>query len=135
MSDKLIKASNRADVFSLGAHLFCCGIPAIVAIVSLISTVSLSGTALMLQIKDFSETIHLAAFAFSTLMVIIALGTFFLSRKQNCVEDGHCAHEPCAPKKTKNWRLMSISLALYAINVIVFLYLDHLMPYADVHAH
>jgi len=135
MSDKLIKMSNRADILSLSAHLLCCGIPAIVAVVSFISTISLSGSALMVQMTEFSGTLHTAAFAFSTIMVVIAIATFFLSRNADCIKEGHCAHEPCAPKKTKNWRLMGISLSLYALNVIAFFFLDHIMPYAHVHAH
>lgn len=134
MSEKMIKLSNRADILSLGAHLFCCGIPAFVVILSFVSTISLSGSTLLMQIEHYSEQLHIGAFIFSTLMVVIALGSFFLSRGQDCVKDGHCAHEPCAPKKTKNWKLMGISLGLYAINLIVFLAFSGMHDHA-LHAH
>lgn len=135
MSDKLIKISNRADIVSLGAHLFCCGIPAFVAILSLVSTISLSGSSLLMHIEHYSEKIHLGAFIVSTIMVIIALGSFLLSRAKDCTAAGHCTHEPCAPKKKKNWKLMAISLGLYTLNILAFFFLDHLMPYGHGHAH
>jgi hypothetical protein len=88
---------------------------------SLISSTAFAGSNLLHQLTDWAEGLHFAAFVFSSVMVTIAIVSFFLARKRDCVSEGACHHEPCAPKKKASWRLLAISLTLYAINLAIFL--------------
>lgn len=119
--NNLIRLSNRCDIMAICSHLVCCGVPAIVTLLSLISSTAFAGSALLDQMTDWAEGLHFAAFVFSTIMVVIAVGSFLLARKRDCVTEGACHHEPCAPKKTASWKLLAISLLLYSVNLGVFL--------------
>lgn len=120
-ADKIIRYSNRADLLSIGAHIFCCGVPTIAALLSLISTAGMTGVLAIEHLTDLTETWHQAAFYFSTAMVLLAVTSYVIARRRDCVAEGHCAHEPCAPKKTTGWKRLALSLVLYAANVGVFL--------------
>lgn len=113
----LIRLSNRADIMAIGAHLICCGVPAFMAVLSFITSAGAVGATLV----SWAENLHLFAFIFSTIMVAIALTSFALAYRRDCVAEGACHHPPCGSKKTASWRLLCVSLTLYTINVIVFL--------------
>ena len=118
----MIILSNKADLLSLCSHLVCCGVPTFASLLSLLSTASLTGSLAVTQMTEWAERWHGAAFVFSTVMVLIAIGSYAMSRKRDCVQEGHCAHEPCAPKKTGSAKMLAVSLGLYALNLIVFLH-------------
>lgn len=118
--EQLIKISNRADVMAIFAHILCCGVPAFVSILSLITNGAIAGSTLLVSLSEWTENMHFTAFVFSTVMVAIALGSFFIARTRDCVKEGACHHEPCAPQKQKSWRLLTISITLYCINLALF---------------
>ncbi len=122
MSRKMIVLSNKADLLSLCSHLVCCGVPTFASLLSLLSTASLTGSLAVTELTQWAERWHGAAFAFSTVMVLVAIGSYYAARKRDCVQEGHCAHEPCAPKKMNSGRMLAVSLCLYALNVLVFLH-------------
>lgn len=119
--EQFIKLSNNADFMAIFAHLLCCGVPALASILSIITNGAIAGSVLFVKLSDWTESLHFIAFVFSSLMVSIALGSFYLSVKRDCVKEGACHHEPCAPKKQKSWRLLTLSITLYCINVAVFI--------------
>ncbi len=106
---------------SMFLHLFCCGIPLVMSVLSLAAS-----TGLILPEIVESDTLHhyeeyLVIFS-GTLLVLTGVLQWIAAR-YNCVDDGDCSHEPCDRKKITARQIYAVSCGLFLINL--FLLFSH----------
>ncbi|MGE4313524.1 MAG: hypothetical protein AB7E85_04550 [Pseudobdellovibrionaceae bacterium] len=118
---RLQKSMAGAIILSEISHVFCCGLPSVFAVLSL-----LSGLGLATIMPTFLVHIHEILHHYEVTMIvasgaILLLGYIlhFISERLNCVDTG-CAHPPCEPQKAKHDKVLLVATALYLINLIVY---------------
>ncbi len=115
-----------AIIVSQLTHVFCCGLPVLFSVLSL-----LSGFGLISITPAFEELHHILheweSAIFTTSAIILALGwaLHFYSRKIDCMKTSTCSHAPCAPKKKRSSYIMVGATALFLINISFFIGLGH----------
>lgn len=124
MSRRLMHIANGSTLAALFAHAFCCGLPALSAIASLVAGVGAAGSSVFHDFAHAIEQWHVHLFVFSTLMLGVAVFASVVAERRDCVTEGHCCHPPCTPAKKRSWRILGISVALYVVNCILF-FLEH----------
>lgn len=112
--------TNWAAAFTQLGHIFCCGLPALFSVLSL-----LSGLGIMMTIPKGLETIHHTMHDYEmplimTAGIITVLGwvLHLISIKLDCRTTG-CAHGPCGSKKNRSSKVLIFSTILFAINLVI----------------
>jgi len=115
-----------AIVFSQLTHLFCCGLPVLFSVLSLLSGLGFVGT-----MPESMESVHEIVHEWETVMligsgIILALGwaLYLYSRKIDCSKTDACSHKPCSPKKKYSRYILIVASVLFAVNISIFLFLE-----------
>ncbi len=110
--------SSYLLVLTCSTHLFCCGIPFVLSITSLTS--SLGFTSLFFNDLEWFEKFE----TYSLIFTLIILSLFALaelnSRKLNCAKDANCDHPPCDNKKRLVRLNLILSAIIFSFNALVF---------------
>lgn len=120
--EKLQKATFWVLVLSESTHVFCCVLPTLVSIISLLAGAG-ALTFIPSSLLDVHDLLHhweVPMIIFSGILLALGWGLYRLSQKLNCVQDAHCCHTPCAPKKTATFKIMLAATALFVFNVIIY---------------
>ncbi len=100
-------------------HLFCCGIPALMAMTSLAALLGVSSGSLWEW--EWYEAIEFYVLIASGLLLAISAISYILGRKLDCSEESECSHAPCDERKEYYGILLFTAGALYVFNIAVFL--------------
>ena len=119
--EKLQKHLNFAVILAETSHVFCCVLPTIVSVLSLLTGLGVIGSLplSLLVLHDFLHAWELPIIIASGILIALGWGVLIYSRKIDCHNTG-CGHEPCGPKKKKSSRLLEIATILFVINVSVY---------------
>ena len=119
--EKFQKSINFAVIIAEASHIFCCVLPTIVSIMSLLVGVGLIGSLpiSMLVLHDFLHAWELLIIITSGLLIALGWCVLIYSRKIDCRNTG-CGHEPCGPKKRRSSRLLELATILFVVNVTVY---------------
>ncbi|NCT40782.1 MAG: hypothetical protein GW778_03860 [Alphaproteobacteria bacterium] len=119
--EKFQKHINLAVILAETSHIFCCVLPTVISILSLLVGVGVVGTLpiSLLVVHDFLHQWELPIIISSGLLLAVGWGVLIYSRKVDCVEVG-CCDKPCAPKKRKSSRLLEVATILFVVNVSVY---------------
>ena len=119
--ERIQSAIFWAIVASETSHVFCCVLPTIVSLASI-----LTGLGLVSALPAGFETLHDFMHEYEALMVIFSgvvlaagWGLYRLSLRLDCAHTG-CHHEPCRPKKRSASLMLKIATVLFAVNLAVF---------------
>lgn len=118
---KLRKTISITAIVSEGSHVFCCVLPTLVSILSLMAGVGLI-SALPPGLMRVHDTLHhyeLPMIVFSAGVLMIGWGLYRYSLKIDCHDTG-CCHEPCAPKKRNVCKILLFATVLFVVNVTVY---------------
>jgi len=110
-------------------HVFCCVLPTIVSIMSLMSGMGLIA-AMPGWLDHFHELMHgweLPIILGSGLLLILGWVLYAISRRIDCRTDGDCHHEPCAPKKKHASRILMIATILFVVNTAIYVFVHRTM--------
>jgi len=112
-----------AAVTQLG-HLFCCGLPALFSILSLLSSfgIMISMPSNLHHLHHMMHGYELLLIVFAGSITAIGWSLHYISWKMDCPSSG-CQHEPCASKKKRFSKILLFSTILFSINLIVFTFL------------
>ncbi len=129
---KLAKFSGVMSVVAAFSHVFCCGLPMVATLLSLgtVAGSTLGFGALHDQMHAYETTI----IVFSGVMLALSFVSLLVSKRLNCHTDGHCHHEPCAPKKQTSHTLFLVALVLFLVNLGVYLFAHDKAADAVAHA-
>lgn len=109
--------SSYLVIFSAISHLFCCFLPGVLSVVTLIAS---SGSAIVtLDDLGLPEKYHADIITFSFVMLVVSGVMNYISWRIDCRKDGHCVHEPCKPKKKGYLKLYFASVIFFLINVAI----------------
>ena len=119
---KIQKALFWTIVASESTHVFCCVLPTLVSVISLIAGMSALSflPGFILEIHETLHAYEVPTIAFSGLMLAVGWGLHNYSRKLDCADDSCCAHESCAPKKDHTFMIMVGATVLFAFNILVY---------------
>ena len=120
--------AKSLSILSLCTHFFCCFLPGVVSVLTL---VTVTGAA-TITMEDFGipESVHEQMIYISALVLVISGFLNYLSWKIDCREVG-CVHEPCAPRKSKYFKLYMISVVFFLLNAVIHFTLH--VPHEHVH--
>ncbi len=119
---KLRQSIYMAVLASELTHIFCCGLPVLVSMLSLMVSMGVISF-LPTGLVAFHDVLHAYEIPMIiTSAVILALGwaLHYISERLDCVKDSDCHHEPCAPKKKKASKVLWFATVLFAVNVSVY---------------
>jgi hypothetical protein len=115
------KAIIWSVILSEGTHVFCCVLPTLFSIVSLLAGAGIVAVmpGFMVVIHDFLHQYEVPMIIVSAAILMLGWGLYFYSRKVDCHDTG-CAHGPCGPKKDKVKILLIVATVLFVLNVSVY---------------
>jgi hypothetical protein len=100
-------------------HLFCCGIPLLLSLTSLATTLGLSSGS-MLGAKWYQQIEQELVLA-SGVVLFFTLLAHLIGKKLSCGENGGCSSAPCDRKKSFSFKLLLGASGLYLLNMFVLL--------------
>lgn len=119
---RLQKALYMAIIASETSHVFCCVLPTIFSIISL-----MAGVGLVSAMPGWLESIHadlhhweLPLIAMSGVVVVLGWALYAYSRKIDCHNTG-CHHGSCEPRKKTANNILKIATILFVVNTAVYL--------------
>lgn len=122
MSEKIQKNIMTAVIASETIHIFCCVLPTVFSVISL-----LSGMGLIVTMPGFIDAAHhmihdyeIPLMMISAAILLAGWGLYFYAQRLNCRTEAGCAHEPCAPKKNRVCYVLMGASILFMVNVIIY---------------
>lgn len=112
------KLTYTLVVSSALMHVFCCGIPLVLALMNLTATFGIAGAGAFhpAWFEQFEVTILVV----SGLLLVVTGVVQFISNRVNCRTDGACSHQPCDKKKRLSKRVLQFAVILYVTNLVLF---------------
>lgn len=108
-------------------HLFCCVLPSIVSVLSLLASLGVTG-AVPLGLHELHHVMHDWEIPLITASAVILLAGWvlhYISWRLDCRNQVGCAHGPCDSKKRRtNW-ILWLATSLFFVNLIIYLGLHH----------
>lgn len=118
---KLQKSMAGAIILSEISHVFCCGLPSVFAVLSLLSGLGMV-TIMPSALEHIHHVLHhyeIPMIVVSGLILISGYVLHYISEKLNCVDTG-CHHPPCEPKKVRTDKVLIVATVLYLVNLVVY---------------
>ncbi|MGI9404846.1 MAG: hypothetical protein ACR2O4_00625 [Hyphomicrobiaceae bacterium] len=120
-----MKLDRTASAVSLAAelsHVFCCGLPMLVAILSAGAQIGFGSGFLL--IHDVMHVWEVQILAGSGLLLIAGLILQYVSFRIDCRTTG-CTHGDCEPRKMKVSGIFKIAVLMFAANVAFYILSGH----------
>ncbi len=111
-----------AVIVSALSHIFCCGIPLVFSIFSMLVGLGVASV-IPLGLVEFHEMLHAweePVLIFSGVVLFVGWTLHIISERLDCNHSG-CHHEPCEPKKKKSSRILIFATVLFVINMSVLM--------------
>jgi cytochrome b subunit of formate dehydrogenase len=115
-----------ACVTSEISHVFCCGLPMVFSVLSLLSGVGLI-TVMPAGLVTIHEALHayeIPMIATSGVIILLGWALHYIAYRMDCRSTG-CVHEPCKPKKKRSAKVLVVATALFVLNVSGYVLLHH----------
>lgn len=116
-----------ACVSSEVVHVFCCGLPMVFSLLSL-----LSGIGLIASMPVGLEFLHHLMHDYEIPMIMVAgfiisigWGVYYVGRQLDCRVEAGCHHQSCTPKKKRSARILVLATLLFAVNVTMYFTFHH----------
>lgn len=115
-----------ACVTSEISHIFCCGLPMVFSILSLMSGLGLIST-MPAGMEFLHHALHdyeIPMIATSGFIIMMGWALHYIAYRIDCRSTG-CEHEPCGPKKKRSGKVLMIATGLFILNVSAYFFLHH----------
>ena len=108
------------------SHFFCCGLPIVFSVLSLLSGLGLvaSMPAGIYALHELTHAYEVPMIMMSGLIIVMGWGLHYIAYRIDCHNTG-CVHGPCAPKKKRSGKVLLIATVLFTLNVIGYITLHH----------
>ncbi|MBI1309402.1 MAG: hypothetical protein GC129_06115 [Proteobacteria bacterium] len=116
------KTTFLISALSILPHIFCCGIPAVMAIISLGTTVGLAGVLATNPFYQVVDKYHEILISIAVASVLLGGILNFVAYRIDCrtAALSACDHASCAPKKTNSLKVFLLSLGLLTLDLSWF---------------
>lgn len=125
--EKLQKTLLWSIIISESMHVFCCVLPTLVSVISLLAGVGalsfLPGS--ILHLHDILHRWEIPMIALSGAILTMGWMLYIASRRIDCHDEAGCTHGPCAPKKNMTFKVMVFATVLFAFNLTVYFCLHY----------
>ena len=122
------------------SHIFCCGIPLLFSLMSLLSGLGIIAV-MPVGLDNLHNIIHnyeMPIIMASGFILALGWGLHYIAYRIDCRSTG-CHHEPCTPKKKRSGKVLMIATALFILNVSVYFFFhapqDHKYVQTQDHSH
>lgn len=108
-------------ILSEATHIFCCVLPTLFSLASLLVGAGLIA-ALPPGFEKFHDLLHgyeVPLIIFSGAVIVMGWVADRYSRKVDCHDTG-CCHPPCEPAKTRAHIVLKVASVLFVVNLIVY---------------
>ena len=111
---------------SVLGHVFCCGLPMVLGLVSLLAGMGAMAHSFpgLHNLHNFVHAHEGLLIGFSMFMLALGWGFQIHANKVDCHDTG-CSHPPCEPKKSKASKLLLVATVLFLLNALNILFLSH----------
>lgn len=115
-----------ASVLTQLGHIFCCGLPLLFSVLSLLSGlgVMMVMPSEMIFLHEMTHDYEVPMLVFAAIIISVGWGLHYIAWRMDCLKTG-CSHEPCGQKKKRSSKILAFSTVLFAFNVSLFLLLQH----------
>lgn len=113
-----------ACVTSEISHFFCCGLPMVFSLMSLMSGLGMIATmpSGLLFLHEAMHDYEVPMIMISGAIMAMGWGLHYIAYRIDCHNTG-CVHEPCGPKKKRSGRVLAIASVLFVLNVSGYFWL------------
>lgn len=121
MKQSLQKPLVWAVVLSETSHVFCCVLPTIFSLFSLLAGMGVVAAmpAFLVDLHDILHSWELPMIIGSGIILALGWAAVWYSGRIDCHSTG-CAHGACAPKKNKAHLVLKIATVLFVFNVLIY---------------
>jgi hypothetical protein len=120
-TNSIRRTTGIVSVLSILPHVFCCGIPAIMALISLGTTIGLAGVLATNPLYRLIDSYHEILLIVAIVSVIISGVLNYLAYRIDChTAASHCHHGDCTPKKRASAKIFYFSLGLLVLDLAWF---------------
>jgi hypothetical protein len=133
LMQKIQKILNVTLLATETSHVFCCVLPTIFSLLSLLAGIGLIG-AIPPGVESLHDLIHnweLPIIMVSGLVLVLGWWVYDYAKKMDCDHMGD-GHEVCASKKKRSATVLKVASMLFVINVGIFFFVHRPMT-ADSH--
>ena len=119
---RINKALGWAILASETSHVFCCVLPTLAGVLSLLSGLGVIGVlpAGMLEFHDMMHHWEVPMVIASGVILALGWGLYMISKRMDCHDTG-CHHGDCTPKKNKTALILKAASVLFVVNAIIYL--------------
>lgn len=119
--EKIRKTLNVAIVLSELSHVFCCVLPTLFSLLTLLAGLGVLAAVpvMMVEVHEVIHKYELWVIGFSAAMIGFGWLLHWQSLKVDCHDTG-CHHPPCEPVKRKTSKFLVVATILFAVNVFVY---------------
>ncbi|MGB0719683.1 MAG: hypothetical protein ACPGRX_04370 [Bdellovibrionales bacterium] len=119
--EKLQRSLNIAVLAAETSHVFCCVLPTVFSLLSLLAGFGLIGAmpSGMLQFHDAMHEWEVPIIIASGVVIVLGWALHDYARRIDCHDTG-CGHGPCEPKKKRSAKVLKIASVLFLVNVSVY---------------
>lgn len=118
--ERIQKSLFWALILSETSHVFCCVLPTVFTVLSLMAGLGLmSMPAFMVTFHEAIHAWEVPIIMFSGAVVALGWGLHWYSLRIDCHDTG-CAHPPCTPVKRRSSVVMKVATALFVANVLIY---------------
>jgi len=136
MKENIQKSLFIALILSETSHVFCCVLPTIFSLFSLLVGMGMAATmpGFLVTWHDYIHAYEIPVIAFSGLILAFGWGITWYSDRMDCHDSG-CCHGECAPKKSRAHVILMIATALFLFNLAIYVFVHRGMDISPGHAH
>ncbi len=123
---KLQTLIGWACITSEISHVFCCGLPMVFSVMSLMSGLGLVAT-MPSGLNFLHEALHdyeIPMIMASGFILVVGWGLHYIAYRIDCHDTG-CVHGSCQPKKNRSARVLIIATGLFVLNISGYFLLHH----------
>ena len=115
------KTVIRTIIITEISHIFCCVLPTIFAVFTLLTSIGAVSTipGFITSLHEIMHDWELPILFTSFAVLVIGWGLQIYSARVNCSDTG-CHHEPCDTKKVRTKTILQIATLLLCFNVFVY---------------
>lgn len=119
--ERIQKTIFWAVVASEFSHIFCCVLPTVVSLLSLLAGLGLLSVmpSSLVAIHDLIHDYEIPMIITSAIVLAFGWTLHMISIRIDCHNTG-CVHEPCTPKKKRSSKLLLIATLLFVTNVSIY---------------
>ena len=120
------------------SHVFCCVLPVVFSVLSLMSGVGLISTMPtgLVWFHDVMHDYEVPMIIVSGVILLLGWALSWYAERIDCHDTPHggCHHEPCAPKKKRAHKVLIVASVLFTLNVLVYFGFHRGVDLPDAHA-